>query len=60
MDDIEKILQDYNFVRVQVSYLVNLKYVDAVKSQMIRLKNGETFRISPKYREGGIRMEAGW
>lgn len=61
MDDIEKILQDYNFVRVQVSYLVNLKYVDAVKSQMIRLKNGETFRISPKYREKvASRMEAGW
>ena len=52
MDDIEKILQDYNFVRVQVSYLVNL---------MIRLKNGETFRISPKYREKvASRMEAGW
>lgn len=61
LDDIEKILQDYNFVRVQVSYLVNLKYVDAVKSQMIRLKNGETFRISPKYREKvASRMEAGW
>lgn len=61
LDDMEKILQDYNFVRVQVSYLVNLKYVDAVKSQAIRLKNGEVFRISPKYREKvASRMEAGW
>lgn len=61
LDDIEKILQDYNFVRVQVSYLVNLKYVESVKSHMVHMKNGEVFRISPKYREKiAQRMAAGW
>ena len=61
LDDIEKILQDYNFVRVQVSYLVNLKYVESVKSHTVYMKNGESFRISPKYREKiAQRMAAGW
>ena len=61
LDDIEKILQDYNFVRVQVSYLVNLKYVESVKSHTVYMKNGEAFRISPKYREKiAQRMAAGW
>ena len=61
LDDIEKILQDYNFVRVQVSYLVNLKYVESVKRHTVYMKNGEAFRISPKYREKiAQRMAAGW
>lgn len=61
LDDLEKLFQGYNFVRVQVSYLVNLQYVDSVKSQSIRMKNGEVFRISPKYKEKiAQRMEAGW
>ena len=61
LDDVERILRDYNFVRIQVSYLVNLKYVRSVKTHTITLKTGESFRISPKYREKvEMRMEAGW
>lgn len=50
MDEMERILESYGFVRIHISYLVNLKYVMTVRRQHLQLRNGELFKISAKYR----------
>lgn len=52
MSEMERIFESYNFVRVQVSYLVNLKYVVVLGSKYIQLSSGERLRISTKYFKG--------
>ena len=49
MNEMEKILKPYGFVRVQVRYLVNVRYITGMSHDQITIKNGERFRISPKY-----------
>lgn len=49
MDGMEKILKPYGFARVQVRYLVNIRYITGMNHNQIILKNGKRFRISPKY-----------
>lgn len=50
MDEMERILDAYGFVRIHMRYLVNLKYVVTVRRQNLQLKSGELFNISTKYR----------
>lgn len=49
MDGMEKILKPYGFLRVQVRYLVNVRYITGMNHEQITFKNGKRFTISPKY-----------
>lgn len=49
MDDVEQILAPYGFIRIHVSYLVNLKAVRSINKRQVCLMNNETYRISSKY-----------
>lgn len=48
LDDLEKKLMDYGFLRCHQSYLVNICRIDAITSERIQTKNGD-FPISRKY-----------
>lgn len=50
LDNINEMLQDFNFCRVHKSYLVNLKYVEKIERYMVKLSTGDKVSISqPKY-----------
>ena len=50
LDNINEMLQDFNFCRVHKSYLVNLKYVEKIERYMLKLSTGDKVSISqPKY-----------
>lgn len=51
LDRMELMLKKFGFMRVHVSYLVNLKYVLSVNRSHIYMKNKENFRISVKYKK---------
>lgn len=51
LNNLQNILQDYGFVRIQVSYLVNISYIDKLDSKSVYLKNGIAKTISPGYKE---------
>lgn len=51
MDGMYEALGKYGFVRVQVSYLLNAKYIIGMKDNRITICDNQTFRISPKYRK---------
>lgn len=51
LNEVQNVLQDYGFIRVQVSYLVNISYVEKIEHNVVYLKNGISKRISPQYRE---------
>ncbi|MBQ7639120.1 MAG: response regulator transcription factor [Clostridia bacterium] len=46
--EIEKILPDGLFYRIQRSYLINLHYVDSYDAKSVTLKNGETLPLKAK------------
>lgn len=50
MDTMEGLLDTHGFIRIQVSYLVNLKYVSIIGRQYVSLNTGEQLKISLKYR----------
>lgn len=51
MDDMEKYLNRYDFIRIHVSYLVNVKYIRNIRKNQILMVNLKEFNISNKYRE---------
>jgi len=51
MDCMEKILKRHGFIRIQVSYLLNVKYIDVIDKKCVCMTNGEIFNISPKYQK---------
>lgn len=51
MDCMEKILKRHGFIRIQVSYLLNVKYIDVIDKKCVYMLNGEIFKISPKYQK---------
>lgn len=51
MDDMERILEPYGFVRIQVSYLMNARHITGMDKKQISMKDGKSFKISPKYRK---------
>lgn len=51
LNKLQNILQDYGFVRIQISYLVNISYIDKVDSKVVHLKKGIVKTISPAYKE---------
>lgn len=51
MTTIEQMVDDSFFVRIHVSYLINMDYVKAIYLEEVLLTNGMTLPISKKYRK---------
>lgn len=51
LDKIQRKMEEYGFVRIQISYLVNMKYVERVDNRFIYMKSGAKKTISPKYKD---------
>lgn len=62
LDDIQKELEPYGFIRVHKSYLVNVEHISLVKNYKVILKNGDELPVPrEKFRqvkEEYLRMEA--
>lgn len=56
LDNIEETLGRYGFVRVHVSYLINLKYILSIDRSQVYLKNQKSFKISVKYKKQVFEM----
>ncbi len=54
LDEIERELTDYNFVRVHQSYLVNMRYVEKISSYVMYLTTGEELSV-PKSRYRNVK-----
>lgn len=50
MSDVEKMVDDSNFVRIHVSYLVNLDYIRALYLDELLLTDGSRLPVSKKYK----------
>ena len=51
LDKLQSKMEEYGFVRIQISYLVNMKYVERVDNRFIYMKSGAKKPISPKYKD---------
>lgn len=51
LDTLQDKMKEYGFVRIQISYLVNMRYVEKVDNRFIYMKSGGKKAISPKYKE---------
>lgn len=51
LDQMEAVFGPFGFLRVHVSYLVHVKYVESVDRSRIYMKNEEIYRISMKYKK---------
>lgn len=56
LDEIEKQLAPYGFVRVHRSFLVNMRYVQKISSYVLRLTNGTEISV-PKSRYAYVKRE---
>ena len=62
LNDLEKILNAYDFMRCNACYLVNPKYIKKVnnKELLVVLSNDETLKISQTKRKGFINQLTNW
>lgn len=51
LDQMEAVLRSFGFLRIHVSYLVNIKHVASVDRSRIYMKDEESYRISMKYKK---------
>lgn len=51
MDDIEKYVASYGFLRIHTSYLINIRYVDYIDRKKVYLKNNILMKPSRKYQD---------
>ncbi len=51
LDDIEKEISGYGFLRAHISYLVNIAYIETVNLKEMSLNNTMTIHLSDKFRE---------
>lgn len=49
INELQHILDKYGFVRIQVSYLVNVKFIERVDGKNVYLRNGIKKSISPHF-----------
>lgn len=49
LDEIEKGLEEYGFIRIHQSFLVNMRYIKRISSYVLLLENGISFSV-PKAR----------
>ncbi len=61
LDEIERQLSPYGFVRVHLSYLVNMRYVEGIKNYVLYLKGGKEIPV-PKSRYSYVKehLELFW
>jgi len=50
LSELASILEKFDFIRIHVRYLVNLRYVESVTKTQVNMKNKEVCRISQRYR----------
>lgn len=50
-DRIAELFEKHGFLRIQVSYLVNGRYILGMDKKQVVLKGNVTFKISPKYQK---------
>lgn len=51
LDRIAELFEKHGFLRIQVSYLVNGRYILGMDKKQVVLKGNVTFKISPKYQK---------
>lgn len=51
LDDIEKEINGYGFLRAHISYLVNIAHIETVNLKEMSLSNSMTVHLSDKFRE---------
>ena len=51
LDEVMEQLDNYNFLRIHQSYIVNRQYVEKIEKQQVIMENGEILPISKKYFE---------
>lgn len=56
LDEIEMQLQGMGFVRIHLSFLVNLRYVERISSYVMKLKNGKELSV-PKSRYAEVKRQ---
>lgn len=56
LDDIEKILEDYSFLRIHKSYLVNMRHIRKINNYIAELDTGEELPI-PRIRYQKVKQE---
>lgn len=49
LSDLEEELEDYGFVRIHLSFIVNMRYIEKISSYILRLTNGKEISV-PKSR----------
>ncbi len=56
LDEIEKQLGEYGFLRIHQSYLVNMRYVEKISSYILRMTTGQELSV-PKSRYPRVKRE---
>ena len=52
LGELEEELSEYGFLRVHLSFLVNMRYIDKISSYVLTLKNGKELSVpKSRYRE---------
>ena len=49
LSDLEEELEEYGFVRIHLSFIVNMRYIEKISSYILRLANGKEISV-PKSR----------
>lgn len=56
LSELETELESYGFVRVHLSFLVNMKYIEKISSYILRLTNGKEISV-PKSRYAEVKKK---
>lgn len=54
LSELEEELKDYGFVRIHLSFIVNMQYIDKISSYVLRLTNGKEISV-PKSRYAEVK-----
>ena len=58
LSDLEQELEDYGFVRIHLSFIVNMRYIEKISSYILRLTNGKEISV-PKSRYAYVKETYG-
>lgn len=56
LSELEEELKPHDFLRVHLSFLVNMRYIDKISSYVLRLKNGKEISV-PKSRYAEVKRK---
>lgn len=54
LGDLEQELEEYGFVRIHLSFIVNMRYIEKISSYILRLTNGKEISV-PKSRYAHVK-----